>query len=237
MTGAGSGRFDQNESRLLSRPYPSSDDRGAVAVTTNIYVDGFNLYYGLRRWGPGHKWLDLEKLANLSFPQHSVKRVRCFSARVRSRPPDLQKPVRQDIDWQALETLPRVSLFAGDFRSDVKRFYSPSLGKTIDVVREEEKGSDVNLATYLLLDAFRADCEQAVVISNDGDLKESLRVVGEEFGKRVVLLSLLNPHMHRNRVLPCGEYRPLRQGVVAASQFPVRLRGTRGQLLRRPTGW
>jgi hypothetical protein len=37
------------------------------------------------------------------------------------------------------------------------------------VIKTEEKGSDVNLATYLLLDAFKQDCEAAVVISNDSD--------------------------------------------------------------------
>ena len=32
----------------------------------------------------------------------------------------------------------------------------------------EEKGSDVNLATRLLVDGFNGDYEQAVVVSNEG---------------------------------------------------------------------
>ena len=43
----------------------------------------------------------------------------------------------------------------GHFRGDVVRMYSPSLRHTIDVVKTKEKGSDVNLATYVLADAFR----------------------------------------------------------------------------------
>jgi hypothetical protein len=35
----------------------------------------------------------------------------------------------------------------------------------VEVIKTEEKGSDVNLATYLLLDAFRRDCDTAIVIS------------------------------------------------------------------------
>jgi hypothetical protein len=33
-----------------------------------------------------------------------------------------------------------------------------------EVWKTEEKGSDVNLACYLLLDAFDGDCEAAVII-------------------------------------------------------------------------
>ena len=46
----------------------------------------------------------------------------------------------------------------------------PAFGpKTVEVIKTEEKGSDVNLATYLLVDAFRRDAEAFVVISNDSD--------------------------------------------------------------------
>jgi hypothetical protein len=38
------------------------------------------------------------------------------------------------------------------------------------VLKSTEKGSDVNLASYLLLDGFQRAYEQAIVISNDADL-------------------------------------------------------------------
>ncbi len=50
----------------------------------------------------------------------------------------------------------------------------PGGARTVEVVKTEEKGSDVNLATYLLLDAFRRRCDSAVVISNDSDLAEPI---------------------------------------------------------------
>jgi len=37
----------------------------------------------------------------------------------------------------------------------------PWESRTVEVIKTEEKGSDVNLATYLLLDAFDADYELA----------------------------------------------------------------------------
>jgi len=40
----------------------------------------------------------------------------------------------------------------------------------------------VNLATYLLIDAFDNDCEQAIVISNDSDLVTPIQFARERFG-------------------------------------------------------
>lgn len=41
----------------------------------------------------------------------------------------------------------------------------------VSYVHNEEKGSDVNVASHLLIDMFRGDIEGAIVISNDSDLK------------------------------------------------------------------
>ena len=53
------------------------------------------------------------------------------------------------------------------------------------MIKTEEKCSDVNLATYLLADAFRADAGTFVVVSNDSDLMEPIRLVSQELGYRV----------------------------------------------------
>ncbi len=67
-----------------------------------------------------------------------------------------------------------------------------SLGgaRTVEVIKSEEKGSDVNLATYLLLDGFRRDYEIAVIITNDSDLVEPIKVLRTELKLRV---GILNP--------------------------------------------
>ncbi|WP_312720085.1 NYN domain-containing protein, partial [Mobilicoccus sp.] len=41
----------------------------------------------------------------------------------------------------------------------------------VSTLHQEEKGSDVNVATHLLTDVLTADVDAAVVISNDSDLK------------------------------------------------------------------
>jgi len=58
----------------------------------------------------------------------------------------------------------------------------------VEVLRAEEKGSDVNLATHLVRDAFRGEFDVAVVISNDSALYEPIRIVTHELKKPVGLL-------------------------------------------------
>jgi uncharacterized LabA/DUF88 family protein len=59
----------------------------------------------------------------------------------------------------------------------------------MSIIEREEKGSDVNLASYLLLDAFNREYDLAVVVSNDSDLAEPIRLVRSEFGLRVRIVN------------------------------------------------
>ncbi len=110
----------------------------------------------------------------------------------------------------------------------------PGLPRTVEVLRTEEKGSDVNLATYLLVDGFRGDYETAVVVSNDSDLKAPIDAVRRELGLAVGV-AIPRPRVRRS-ALPADFYRRVRQGVLAASQFPPTLRDSRGAI-RRPQAW
>ena len=48
-------------------------------------------------------------------------------------------------------------------------------------------GSDVNLATRLLVDGFDGEYEQAVVVSNDADFVGAMRYVMDDLALRVTL--------------------------------------------------
>jgi hypothetical protein len=56
-------------------------------VITNVYVDGFNLYYGGCLKGTSHKWLDLDVLCRTLLPNNELQRIRYFTARVKVRVP------------------------------------------------------------------------------------------------------------------------------------------------------
>lgn len=112
----------------------------------------------------------------------------------------------------------------------------PGGPKTIEVIKTEEKGSDVNLATYLLIDAFRHDSDLAVVVSNDSDLCEPIRIVQQEFSTPVALLI---PHMRTSQALSNLNpqfIKQIRQGPLSASQFPQQSLVTRVTSLGRENG-
>jgi len=93
----------------------------------------------------------------------------------------------------------------------------------------------VNLATHLLHDAHRGRFEVAVVISNDSDLLEPIKIVREELGKTV---GILNPHKNPSRAfLPHIDFiKPIRAGVLQASQFPLTITDEHGTFTK-PTDW
>ena len=105
----------------------------------------------------------------------------------------------------------------------------------MEVIKAEEKGSDVNLATYLLFDAFRKDCDTAVVVSNDSDLKEPIELVQRELGMSV---GVVNPHPpgRRSRALQPSYFRQIRAKDLQVCQFPPTLRDARGTI-HKPTTW
>jgi len=207
----------------------------------NVYVDGFNLYYGALK-GTKYKWLDIDALFRRLLPGYEIHRIRYFTARVKARPDDPDAPKRQNAYLRALQTLPTVSVHFGDFLVSTTKMplANPEPGgpTVAKVIKTEEKGSDVNLATYLVIDTMRADCDVAVVVSNDSDLCEPIRIVNDEIGVPVIIY---NPHRKpavalKNLIAPTA-LRPIRRGPLEASQLPDKVTDARGRALSKPLGW
>lgn len=83
-------------------------------LRTNVYIDGFNLYYGSLKKTP-YKWLDIGKLCQVMLPTHAIQSIKFFTAKVSARPHDPKLPVRQQIYFRALKTIPNVTLIYGHF--------------------------------------------------------------------------------------------------------------------------
>ena len=103
------------------------------------------------------------------------------------------------------------------------------------VVETEEKGSDVNIASHMLLDGFRGAYDAAVLVTNDSDLIEPIRIVREEPG---LMVGILNPRKRASVLLRqhASFMKPIRSGVLAVSQFPVEVHDQRG-VIRKPARW
>lgn len=90
-----------------------------------------------------------------------------------------------------------VEVFLGQFRSGTRWMRRsepcprgtdcPVSEENIRVISTEEKGSDVNFASHLLIDAFRRDCKMAIVLTNDTDLVEPIRLARDDLDLHLAL--------------------------------------------------
>lgn len=106
---------------------------------------------------------------------------------------------------------------------------------TVGIIQEEEKGSDVNLASHLLVDGFNDEYDVAIVVSNDSDLAEPIRLVKSRLGLQVVLL---NPRrVTATDLLGIADsYRTVRLGPIGDSQFPPQMTDAHGTI-SKPESW
>lgn len=220
-------------------------------MRTVLYVDGFNLYYRMLLNRPQLKWLDLKRLGERVLdPANEIVAIKYYTARVSGKF-DPEQPARQQIYLDALGTIPEVSVHYGQFLYS-KKFaglvhppeFRPVLSEqmplpwpeVVYVHKAEEKGSDVNLASHLLLGAFTNEYDVAVVLSNDTDLIEPMRIVKETLGKVVGLMSpVSNPSP--NLVKAATFVRRISVSDLAVSQFPEQVQIGPDTFIARPASW
>ena len=101
----------------------------------------------------------------------------------------------------------------------------------------------MNLATFLLLDAFDKDCEAAIVVSNDSDLAAPIFQVKKRLKVKVVVLHPLRertpgvpPHPNYKLVKAASKSVIVKEASLMASQFPPILTDVHGTITK-PAGW
>lgn len=209
-------------------------------LRTFVYVDGFNFYYRSVKDTP-YKWLNFMALfRDLLRPTNEIRKIRYFTAMISGRS-DPTGPARQQVFLRALATIPEVEVHLGNFLVSRKWARLADQGSPIFrpapelvcIRKTEEKGSDVNLASYLLRDAFTDRFDVAVVVSNDTDLVEPIRVVTTEIGKPVGLICpATNAARSLTRVATFCRF--VTRTRLAAAQFPDHIPGT---TIRKPEAW
>lgn len=220
-------------------------------MRTVAYVDGFNLYYRMLKARPASKWLNpLELVQQVLAKEHHVVRVNYYTARVSARAHDPDAPARQAIYLKALRTVPEIVIHEGSFMTSEPwmPLAIPQQAKpdnyvwnlpppqTVRVIKSEEKGSDVNLGAHLVRDAFTNAFEVAVVITNDSDLAEPIRIAVKEAGKRVGLLVPVR-FPTQSLIDVASFHLRLRPGHLARAQFPQSLLCPDGTQVDRPPEW
>ena len=204
---------------------------------TVVYVDSWNLYYGCLKGTP-YRWINIAQMARLSLPAHyHIDHIRFFTAVAMERPDNPQQLVRQLTLFRALRTLPNLTMHYGTFIVKPVRMMLvtplPDGTRFVDVVKTEEKGSDVNLAAYLVADGYENAYDAAVVVSDDSDLVEAIRIV-RRLRKHVTVLSPSGRAYEMKRA--ATRYRAIDPAVLSQSQFPPVMRDAQGRFYK-PANW
>jgi len=197
------------------------------------YIDGFNLYHGLRskRWRR-HYWLDLWALAErfLKPGQTLVEVVYCTTL-IKADPPG-QK--RQSTFIDALKAhRPGIKVVYGHYLA--KRMNCYNCGNTH--TRHEEKMTDVNIACHLLTDAMDNRFDVALVLSGDSDLVPPVRMVRERWSKKRVV-ALFPPNRYSDALKKaCHGHTWIGNEKLKKSQLPDPVVSGTGKAFHRPAGW
>lgn len=206
-------------------------------MRTAIYIDGFNFYYGSVK-NTGYKWLNPKQMCEAILqPHHDITSIVYCTAKVRPKPTDPSAPVRQATYLKAIKSfIPELSIVYGHFLETrlLCRPVDPKYGNLIEVLRSEEKGSDVNLAVHLVNDAHNDTFDCAIIISNDSDLAEAMRIVKDECGKFVGLFTPWRRYVSKQLMNHSSFQRTIRKTSLAKSQLPNPIPGTE---IYKPKGW
>lgn len=217
-----------------------------MAVRTNVFVDGFNLYYRLfhneqrKTLLKYFKWLDIRKLSQRLANPEQVEMIYYFTADIIPSPRDPGQLARQQTYLNALAGIRQIEIVKGQFRPRTKMGSPVNPAKygnaPIAIRTFEEKGSDVNLAAYLLRDAFTRRMDRAIVISNDADLRNAIDITVRIAG---VPVHVVSPDLWVLNDLKAvaTTYGIISPDMVKRHQLPNAVLDAAGNTLVRPERW
>ena len=107
--------------------------------------------------------------------------------------------------------------------------------KKVQVIKTEEKGSDVNIATHLLVDGFQNRYDAAAVITNDSDLKLPIEKVRTVLKKTV---GVICPHEKPSKELlkAASFFKTIKPATYLDCQLPEKII-LPNRSIRKPEAW
>jgi uncharacterized LabA/DUF88 family protein len=222
-----SGLVSLNASNL-GRPTPAEPPKQRVIA----YVDGFNLYFGLKAKGwKRYYWLDIKRLAeNLTLPSQTIVGVKYFTSRI-SGPGDKRK--RQTTFLEAQEAVNGDIIYYGQFYD--QPFTCP-ICKQRDKV-PAEKMTDVNIATEILVDAYRDGFDTLLLVTADSDLVPPLKALRNLFPAKRVVVAFPPERVSTELKKVAHAFINIGKEALSKSLMPDSVQKADGFVLRRPERW
>lgn len=197
-----------------------------------VYIDGFNLYFGLIQKGwRKYLWLDLKKFAaSLLSPGETLIHTKYFTSRI-SKPVSKQR--RQSIFIDALTTLTEFSIYYGRYQAEVRTCENCGFNSLVS----SEKKTDVNIATELLVDAFQNNFDTAILVTADADLTAPIVAIRKLFSDKAVIIAFPpERHSYELKNVASGAYY-IGEEKFRPNLFPEKVITSSGFILQRPDKW
>jgi uncharacterized LabA/DUF88 family protein len=205
---------------------------GDTMTRVITYIDGFNLYYGLRSKGWRYfYWLDVRKMSRHMLKSHqTLVRTKYFTSII-DQPED--KHDRQAVYLEAPGTLSDLDIFLGHYlATSVTCKHCGQTHRT-----HHEKMTDVNIAVEMMADAVLDKFDLALLVSADSDLVGPVHAVQRLFSaKRVVVAFPPDRSSYALKQAAYGHTSIGRDGV-SKSVFPDQVIKPDGFVLNRPDKW
>lgn len=197
----------------------------------NFYVDGFNLYFGLvQAKYLDCKWLNIYSLAQrIKNHSHDLNVVKYFTSRVNN---NVEKQKRQNSYLEALQTTP-ISIIYGQFRSEP--LSCKICGNTW--FESKEKMTDVNIATNLIIDAYRNDFDVAFIISGDSDLVPPVKEVKNLFPQKEIIIAFPPERKSNELKMVANSSFSIGKSKFLECQLPLQLENKYGDKIEKPSAW
>ena len=199
---------------------------------TMAYIDGFNLYFGMRQKGWScYYWLNLWELCqNLCKPNQKLIGVKYFTSKIKT-PEDKRK--RQNTYLNALKTTKGVELFYGKYdtifltcsRCNYKNEYP------------HEKMSDVQLATQLVNDAAMNQFDVALLICGDRDILPAIEICRNFYSDKRIVAAFPPMRSCDDIRYAVNAYIHVTESELKKSQLPSPIKDNRGRILHCPKEW
>jgi uncharacterized LabA/DUF88 family protein len=203
-----------------------------------VYIDGYNLYEGMKDQGwRKFLWLDLKKFSqSLLIENQKLKWIKYFTTRVTH---DLSRQRRQSTFIDALSTIENMRFFYGNFKPDTKIC---DRCKAI-VYFSAEKQTDVNISTQMLTDAFNDEFDTAILITGDSDQVPTIVQIrnlnkDKEKDKEKTVVVAFPPMRESDELAKVAttSYRIVKKKFRDA-QLPEEIKLESGIILKRPIEW
>ncbi len=209
-------------------------------MRVGVYIDGFNLYYGVLKY-TNYKWLDLQKFAESLLDKEQGETLEVLKYCTAKTDGDAGN--RQQVYFRALKaSCPKLEIIYGYYLKKETEMVpvDSQLGPKVSVWKQEEKGSDVNLAIHMIDDAWRNKVDKVLVVTNDGDLGDAIKMVRHRYNDLRIKVGVVPP-LRQNRKISrvLKKASDFRRNIepqkhLVPCQLPHRIEGTQ---ISRPNRW